>query len=299
MKSYTEDFFQEPFNKFIKQIEQINFYKSLIDESVETKYKQLLEQKNMKPKSWTEDDFFTGAVGLSFYNPFNGEYEHLSVYERTINKDIKSLEYHYNKQYQWLLVEAYEAYEKFLSNLYAYTGYIDNSFWTMEDFGKISLNELTNKELHWFIERSKKPNEILKQIRLKIPTLKDYEKDNRIGIDFKLHITLIEKLRHIIVHKSGETKKELFIEKMLKELGVYNNGNYNKEYDELINIYFKKDNNIDTVVLLDIQNSNNYYRHDRFSPRLNDLISYSHMLNHLILSILKDKKLIKAESLLT
>lgn len=291
MKQNTKEFLQEPFHNFLKQMEQINYYKSFIKELVEKNHGQLSEKKDKMSKDGGKDNTFTGAIGLSFTNPFNGVHEPLSVHKRTIDNDMESLWYHFNKQYQWLLAEAYEYYEEFLSNLYAHTSYIDNSFLAIKD---ISLDEISNKDLDWFQEQSKNNKKILKQIRLKIPVLNDYEKDNHTKINFKLHITLIENLRHIIVHKSGRTKKELFIEKILEDLGIYNNGKYDKKYDNLINRYIRRVHNIDTIVLLDMPINNTSSHYDRLSPRLEDLISHAYILNHYILLTLQDKKLIKA-----
>lgn len=291
MKQYSKEFLQEPFFEFIKQIEQINFYKSFIKELVEKNQSQLLEQKDLMYKNYGKDNIFTGLNGLSFLNPFNGLIEPLSVYKRTIDDDIDSLKNHYNKQYQWLLAEAYEYYEEFLSKLYAYVGYIDNSFWAMKDFVNISSNEISNKDLNWFKEQSIKPDYIVKQIRKKIPQLVESEKNNFNKIDFKFYITFIEHLRHIIVHKQGITKKEIFVKKMLEKLGVYNKGNYNKKYDDIINIYFKKRGNKDIIVLLDIPKEMGFY--SILSPLIENLISFSYMLNHFILLTLESKKLVK------
>ena len=63
------------------------------------------------------------------------------TYEQTSNDVF----FHYNKQMQWFLVEAYEIYEKFIENLYSLMGYLDNDFWNLSDFGEIQFNDILNK----------------------------------------------------------------------------------------------------------------------------------------------------------
>src|SRR3989338_7424175 len=81
----------------------------------------------------------------------------------------------HNRQYQWLLVEAYEAFEDFLEKLYAYSGYLDNDFWKVKNFEGKSADEIKKLDLDWFVEKAKNGKleerglkEKLKQINAKI-----------------------------------------------------------------------------------------------------------------------------------
>lgn len=105
------------------------------------------------------------------------------------------------------MVEAYEAFEDYLSRLYAYIGYKDHTFWFAKDFGDISIDELKTKDLKWFENRvknkEKKPESIYMHFRKKMPLIELFEKNNPQNIDYKFKILLISKLRHQIVHTRG------------------------------------------------------------------------------------------------
>jgi hypothetical protein len=65
---------------------------------------------------------------MTFYDAITGNvifYDHkkLSIEDRYLHIFI-----HKNKQYQWLLAEAYEEYEDYLENIYAYYGKVNNAF---------------------------------------------------------------------------------------------------------------------------------------------------------------------------
>lgn len=164
---------------------------------------------------------------------------------------------HKNKQYQWLLSEAYEEFEDCLERLYAYAGYTDNNFWPLRDFGNISLNELSQKPYEWFEEQASNkkdaPSSIINKFRNTYGGLKITEVKNAFGVNLYLAITLVEFLRHIIVHRGWVVNdKEKFKERILKKCGLFNSGNPSQDHADFIDQFFGTGEYENTIVLLEI-----------------------------------------------
>lgn len=177
----------------------------------------------------------------------------LSLEERYLNVLL-----HKNKQYQWLLAEAYEEFEDFLENVYAFYGYVNNTFWPLKDYGSITLSELANKDFDWHAKQAKNkkdtPKSILNKFRSQFPELVKIEQNNVLKTNLSLAITLIEKLRHIIVHKGGKVdSKEEFIKLVTQESGVYNNGNISQENLDLINLFFGENEYENLITILEVR----------------------------------------------
>jgi len=58
-----------------------------------------------------------------FNSPIDGEEIQFAVKESSNVEQIKLIQIQKNKEFQWLLAESYEYYEKFLHNIYAYLIY--------------------------------------------------------------------------------------------------------------------------------------------------------------------------------
>ena len=148
---------------------------------------------------------------MLFYDAKTGEAR--SIFGRreiSVEDRMKAVVLHKNKQYQWLLVEAYEAFEDYIEDVYAYAGLIDKNLWPCRHFGNISLSELSNKDFNWFrnkIDTIRNKDSISNQFRKVFSNIEEIETKNELNINLKLTIVLIENLRHIIVHKGGMRKK--------------------------------------------------------------------------------------------
>ena len=190
-------------------------------------------------------DARTGTV--RFYN-----HKALSVDERYLHVLL-----HKNKQYQWLLSEAYEEFEDFLENMYAYYGSINNEFWPLEDYGNITLSELGEKDYAWHVMQARKkkkiPRSILNRFRKQFPMLKNFETTNKITVNLSLAIALIEELRHKIVHEGGKvSSKDDFIKNTTERAGLYNNGKVSQKHLDFVNQFFGKNEFENLITLIEI-----------------------------------------------
>ncbi len=151
-----------------------------------------------------------------------------------------------NKQYQWLLVSAFEDYEKYLRDIYTFFIYIQNkpSEITQSDFFKYF--EKIYKNLAEGNQR-KNSSKILKSLRNDLTTYKNLEIKNAIEQDMRFSLSLIQFFRHVIVHNDGKTdnKNKLF-EKIFTDVGLSCNI---KDYcKKIFSIYFPQNTNIITLL---------------------------------------------------
>jgi len=187
-------------------------------------------------------------------NPYSGKREKLVPSRRSVDELMLASHVHKNKQYMWLLAEAYEIFEDSLESLYAYVGYRNTDFWPLRDFGGIKLSELRSKEYGYFLEQAEKkrntPASIMSVFRKAYTKLEQLEKDNELEVNLRLAVNLIESMRHIIVHLGGTVNdKDEFIKSVLEKSGLYNNGNPLEENLLLISSYFGKGEYKNTIVL--------------------------------------------------
>ncbi|GLO05672.1 hypothetical protein [Pseudomonas putida] len=160
-----------------------------------------------------------------------------------LDDQIASAHLHTNRHYQWVLAEAYEAFEDFLENLYAGMGYMDADFWPMTDFGNIRMSELPNKDYEWFNaqvkQKKNKPGSILNIFRASFKELRELETKNKLNCHAGFELILISKLRHLIVHNSGKAEnKDEVIKRMLSEAGI--SEKYKDALTARANLFFRK-----------------------------------------------------------
>jgi hypothetical protein len=251
------------FDNFTSKLLEIELFKRVVEDSSNKELSELLEsskeiQKLPKEK---QDEFFQG-YSFIFRSALDGEVKLYGSKDLKTEEMKKLAHIRKNKQYQWLLVDAYEVFEDFIEEVFAYIGYKDKNLWMMSDFGNISLPDIAGKDYTWFLEQTNKkrgkPKSILNHLREKFPKIQKLETDNKLHTNFKLLLILSERFRHIIVHKRGVVdNKELFIKEVLEGVGLYNNGNPVDEYKKFISQFFGKNECENHIVLIDRHKNRN------------------------------------------
>lgn len=243
----------------------------------------------------SENEIFSSLHNPFFKSPINGEYIFLDLIESTIEDRKIFLIENKNRQYQWLLAEAYELYEDFLEKLYANIAYIDPSLWPLGNYGNSYLEEINDQELDFFIEKSKKKDvkHILKNLRKKFPQLKKYEADNALNIDYKLFIQLIENLRHIIVHNKGLVlSQKSFVESIFEKIGLSSQSKNAKDKKAEISRFFEGNGEEPNQIrLLELKANPKSFRHDdRLGFLLDVLMTHAHIVYIALPNVLKIEK---------
>lgn len=244
------------FKNYTDQVSQIYLYKRAVKESARKEFEGLVQYEAQLNNVASKDVFM--SLHNLFFRTAMGETPYFFDFKESSLEDKKiAVILHKNKQYHWLLAEAYEAFEDFIEEAYAFAGYKDKNFWPLNDFGSVSLSELDGKDFEWFVSRAKekrdKPQSILSHFRDKFPQMQQREASNNLKVNLRLAIVLIENLRHLIVHRKGVAlDKEKFIENVLKKSGLYNNGKFDIEHRKFIEKFFGSDAHINTISLLEI-----------------------------------------------
>jgi hypothetical protein len=231
---------KEIFDKYTSKVSEIYLDQRSVKYILEKEYDDLLikyqNTQSINPEYKAKVPYLFHS--FSFRNAQNGEDCRFSYIERSLDETIIDLFLHKNRQYQWLFAEAYEAFEDFIENAYAFAGYNDNNFWPLSDFGNISLPELNGKDYQWFIDqvvkKKGKPRSILNHFNSKLPQMMRVVENNKLGINLKLAIILIEKLRHQIVHAKGRVSKYLIKKNLSKT--YWKKRGYTIKVSQIVNI---------------------------------------------------------------
>lgn len=290
------------FKDFSQKIRDINIYKKNTFCSKNNYLQKLYEQKGL-----TESDDSFSFTNFIYTDIMSQNKSSLGFDEKSVNELIESIEYHHNKQYQWFLVEAYELYENFLEELYLILGFYDTNLWSSKDFGNISIDEISTKDKEWFKERVKykeeKPYSIIKQLRKKLPNMKEYEegkdiiiigmksyREKKNQVNYKFYMTFLSQLRNHIVHDRGYIEdKDKFLEKILKDIGLKDKKD---EYLQHINPFFGtgKYENLICLNELIIEQTEVYSRkQDRLYILLQEIVSYSKLISDLSVKYIQIK----------
>jgi hypothetical protein len=148
-------------------------------------------------------------------------------------------------------------FEDFIEEAYTLTRDKDKNFWTLTDNGNISISDIPSKNVEGHLARTEakreKPHAILNHFRSKLPRISRTEKSNHFGVNLRIAITLIEQLRHIIVHKRGVvSNREVFIADVFRKLGLSEKGKAARRDREFIESFFGHGEYAGTIFLLEI-----------------------------------------------
>ncbi|WP_202368174.1 hypothetical protein [Pseudomonas sp. MWU318] len=209
---------------FKHKMTETSALRSSISSRFDSELRRLQEEKKHEQESGMED--IPRSVHHMIYHDLrNGRATTYGAKRLFLDDEIRSAHIHKNRHYQWVLAEAYEAFEDFLEHLYAGIGYVDIDFWPKSDFGNIDLSDLSTKDFSWFLTqvalKKNKPNSILSCFRNRFKELREIETKNHLDCHVGFELCLISKLRHLIVHNSGLAKnKDEVIARTLKASAI-------------------------------------------------------------------------------
>lgn len=299
---------EELLNLFEEKLLEISILGSfIVDESTKQYigYLKKLDQQFTTEKNIVYLDNNKGITGkrLVYFDILN-EHEKTSgnIYKtKNIDELYDDAIYYMNRQLQWLFVETYELYEKYIDDLYSLIGYLDNNFWDLEDFGKISISEIKNltqeKFKNLIVNKKDKPYSIIKIFEKKL-NLKKYYNINDPFCNYDFLMRLLSEFRNTIVHDKGFLNKEK-ISKIIKSCGI-NEESLNKKHEDFIFNFLgtqKYENMICLTKVKDehseagkLLNKLGFMGYDRFKIILEILFSYIKFISDLSLENLNSIK---------
>jgi len=196
------------------------------------------EQKELiKEHGWGEEAGHS-AHNMSFIDPRTGGrifygFRKLDADERMTQVILKK-----NREYQCLIMEAYEKFEDAIESIYALLGKSDINFWPLAEYGNKKYNDISGLSFEFYADKAEKRKGGAISI---VKTLFDFFKCdcdlNRITL--RQAIIFVEKIRHITVHRGGiVADKSAFFATVAKDCGVYNNGNIDNIFTEYMEFFF-------------------------------------------------------------
>lgn len=214
-----------------------------------------------------------------------------TIFYRTISRDSKQLRLdllvHQNKQYQWLLADAYEWFEDYIKFAYGVAGYKNSLLWRPTEIKKLHNANGTSPNLAAYLASSfnfRDTGDILDKInrfRTVFGALKVAEKSNLNYHSPKFTLALIEMLRHIIVHNGGRLKdKQAFVQKTFRRAGLSLAGVDSSAYTSQIDTFLATLNGETVVHLLDAGQSELPGAYvSRLGVLLDLLLAYAHIIH--------------------
>lgn len=187
-------------------------------------------------------------------------YDHM---ELDYDRRVKDLLNRHDKQYLWLVVDAYEYFKDFIGVLY------DN----------IHKKDPTNFPKG----RSGLIGE-LKNIRKIYPTLLDIERNNSLLIDLRFTICLLRELRNAIVHDGCKVKDyQKFLDNTFRCAEIENNEPADCEYLRMINYFILENEGVYHISMLRLQGSGKLRNVNYIENIINWLLSYTHYIYYQLL----------------
>jgi len=248
---------REIYERFTRKLTEIEFYQRTAVKTAQQELEALLITEQEREQSWVGiKNFPVSAHSMYYLHATTGKSAIFGGTVSGLEEMKRDVTIRRNKQYQWLLAEAYEELEDLFEHLYAYLGRLDRNAWPLADFGNTLLSELDDKDFSWYLKQAghKKgaPETILNQLRKRYPELDRLEQHNALGIDFKFIIVFIQKLRHAIVHRGGVVRDlDTVIGEIFKASGIPPKGAKTDAARQFIKDFFRQENSGSTIILIE------------------------------------------------
>jgi hypothetical protein len=277
---------QQIYENFAKTITEIEFYHRT---AFQTSQRELDTLYN--PLKYRNEFFDTSHSDVSMHQMYfmhaeTGDQCLFGDTAMTLDIRKKDVTLRLNKQYQWLLAEAYESLESLIKQVYAFCGHRDRNTWPLFDFGNILFSELHEKDFEWHyarIKEKKSATDILKQFRKIYPIFKALETDNALSINFHYQIILIGQLRHVIVHQGGNLNDtDPFIQKIFELAGIPLKSDKSDKLRASINNLFRKNTNASSIYIVEpnIFTAYPFYALDsHFSKLVSSIVAFGNLLS--------------------
>lgn len=248
--SFVENIFTELRNEIILRCDLLGHINVTTKDNIK-RFKHTLENaQTLDANNTPQITCGTTLANHTCSNPYTGSTFGIGHSTIDISEKIKLCEALKNKQYQWVITEAFELFEDYIKKIYAHTVSIHYHFWSPSEFPKVQIDKNGDMETNYEAIKNKSLKVFLKVFRRKLPNFRDVEINNKIGKNYRFEITLIELLRHTIVHNAGKfADTEKFINKVLDESSI--SGKTRNNWEREIRQYIAKEQDSDIIMLLE------------------------------------------------
>lgn len=196
-------YLKDSFELLSEKIRSLAMYASDTDNIFENTHKTLMRDKSIANKLRQVNEGIRKAHNFHYRSPSSGGDLMLSTQKLSYENCIELNTLHKLKIYQWLLTEAYEAFEDYVEKSYAYCGLEGLSVWhPLANWAHEGSKDI-NVYLKCSEELKKGPYEHLNRLRDCSNHFARYETNNQLGNNYRVILVLTEKLRHLIVHNGG------------------------------------------------------------------------------------------------
>ena len=264
------------YKALINKFGEINFYKSMIHKTKKSKYIELKKQQKIS-QTLLIDKEPTSMTQFS-YRDMSGFLQTIGFIEKNIDELIHSLDYHHNRQYQLLLVSAFESYIKFVETSYTLIKNYNVEILALDKGDKFAYYN------------------VIKQLRNRIECFIECENGNffdksnnkESGKNYLFLMQMVKEFRDAIVHQEGEN---ISVDKIYEEILKHRKDDLLiddiKKHKEEIAIYFGNDEYVNMICLSEIYKNDSRYT-CRLSILLGIIISYASFLNKSFIRLVSD-----------
>lgn len=209
----SSDYLQEQFTKFTATISKLNLYKNEARVVFDSQDKAIRSFHEQLPE-WSLQKEQGRPYFLHYQSPSTGGDLIVSPITNKLADQLELNALQQLKTYHWLLVEAYEAFVKFVGKAYAHCGLEGLNLWQRpHKWSRDGSRKLDN------YNTGDKPYGQLKAFREGSEHFARYETNSPTGRNYRVVFVMMEKLRHVIVHNGGYSDNfKRLIDKMQGEL---------------------------------------------------------------------------------
>lgn len=193
----SNNFLTNEFAKLTTKISKLVQYKYKTA-SIFTEQHQRIKDTHAELPEWAIHKRDGHPFHLFFRSPSSGEDITLSSARQKLEDQLEMNTLLRLKTYQWLLVDAYEAFEVFLVNAYAHCGRAGIGIWEKPTTWKHGDSQNID---HYKIGH--KPFDQLKAFRKNSAHFALHETNSPTGTNYKVTFAIIEKMRQCTVHYGG------------------------------------------------------------------------------------------------
>ena len=245
------------YERLLTAFADIELIERALRDHTNERYRALLENSERLQSEGLE------ALDSSHHNmAFRSLAEGQTIFYRALSRDSKKLRsdllVHQNKQYQWLLADAYEWFEDYIEFAYAAGGRAVPTLWRPSEQQRLREAHGTTPTLGAYSEFSANSRETsdvhskLNRFRTVFREFRAAEEKNPNYRSTRFVLVLVEMLRHVIVHNSGRVRdKQVFIQKTLSRAGTSLTGKDGSVFAAQINDFLATLDGESVVHLLD------------------------------------------------